>query len=1154
MGYYGTSGKPKPTYKPTPLSAGGSLGSTGGGSPSSEGVGKGSIDTTDLVGSIGETLGSFGGFLGTVGGGVAGVLGSLGPDGETASLGQLAEDLGRIPGGIGDIKRDANDPTAPTLGQATGMGLGVAGDVITAPGRFVEFEAAKGRVGGGPNIDPRGLIPGVGSVLMAADAARGVNPQELPADLQDALDAGQMTVDQVAEALVERGQGFSSDPVGNLVGQIVFDPLNIIAPGLSKVAKGVKAAGVSVRGGKELAQLGMTERAAGTIYNATTKGLSQAGAAAMDKVIGPVTSGVLHVIGTKSYKTLISGAGKLDRSYGLNFERSFALGAGQMPRAVIARGIMNDVGSRLARKTANVEGRVQRQLLAARTYARDELERRTEELLARVTPAFSVIDDAVTDLTIRKYAAASGMGVEDATRVLGGKVDRNTARAVDLAYYGREGGELAELKKVIPSSKKLDVERLTVIAHHNLTDELADQIIAGDMLVVEATERFSVLGNHFLGKQVSDAEVIEFVTKLKKEGALPGIVKLPKSGKNALPRELGDWRARNAEFGYDLGFAPKDGWKVLIDDEGNVLMSDPFVHFVSDVDPVTMRNPLGRFMDGLMRGTTQTTIVQQSRERMVDFVVRKGLPISPNEIRSVHKAILEEAADRSITPRALAGERTRGGKLFHEIFRRHMSDESYEALTDKFDPTYVVMHAFEGNWKTVGLTQKLTGRVKAAPQGGEIIARITESLYPKARFTYRPTFQAQEAIESPVFNAMRGVTTREVPDDLLVAYRQLAEQPEFRYLAQAEMLSIAGQRVTTQFMGANTAVGRAMGRFANIAGRKNDAMVRQVMFEHGDEFKEAVQTINPKFWRRMEEAYGTTDARVIADRFLHERMVLGANENIDEAMGLIDEATAGLKATLDDAVIRPGQEAASQAANVRVSLAKGGSEASGGAMKAEGALPSAASDMVLQAFKDSFRKQSNIAFQTHFFNPQRGWLERSLNHPYLGLYPLSYMWGKVLPEFMRFLVKRPFGVDAPLVGAVNLERVQQAYLGALADDPEFRAYIEENENAIYFANLLFPGNPTNMTVNAPAWARHVAEDVGAGRKITGETVTREIADSAAYATGPAYDLTQAAKVGADLVGMGEDIFANLDRAAAQFDGQFPQGAPRPPLGGQTLAP
>jgi hypothetical protein len=1085
-------------------------------------VGKGSISLTDPAGSIGESLGSIANFGSGLLGGVAGAIGSLGPDKETASIGQLAEDLGRVPGGIGDIQLPyvGEGAQAATLSQLPGAMF----EPVYQLQRGVQKRVAEAR---------------------SLDYLKG-DTTGLPPDLQARLDAGE-SVDVVAKELLARGQAFSSNQAEQFAGEVVFDPLNLIAPGAGKAIQAAKEASYAVRAADDLSKLGLTQRSVGTIYNIATNGGSKGLGAVMDKVIGPTTSGVFHALGSRPYLSLLSGAAKLSPDYGENFRRAFDLGAGQLPRAVIGREMMEDVRSGLQPLVNDVSRTVERRL---GVKSPRELERRAEELLGRTTPDFyGATPESMFAETAAKYAAITGMSVEDAGRILGSRVSRQTARTVHLAYYGHAGGELADIKNVLKGQDVgLDTDRLTVIAHDTLTDELADEI-GKNISVADAVDRFSVLGNHFIGKNASDSDVLEFIAKLR--GSLPEAVKLPKSGKNKLPDALSDWRVRNQEFGYELGFAPKDGWKAIVDENGDVIASDPFVHFVSDVSPTNLANPLGRFADYLMRGKTQTVIVQESRQRMTDFIVRDAkLPIAPNQVRSIHKAILEEAADRKLTPRGMSAEHTEGGTLYDAIFRRFLSPSEYKALTEQYDTTYLVMKAFEGNLDTVGLTQKVTGAVKTVSTegyvpGGANIARIAENLYPRARFTFRPTFQAQEVIESPTFNALRGVTDREVPEELATAYAALAEQPEFRFLTEANFLNIAGDRAVTKFMGKNTPYGRAMGRFTNIQARKETARVRQVMFEHGEDFKNAVNGINPKFWKAMEEAYGTTDARVVADRFLAERLALSSG-NIDDVTRLVDEATDALKSTLDDAVIRTGQEAASQAANVEVGVLNGGTKASGGAVRAEGALPTSASDQVLQAFKDSMRQASNRAFQTHFFNPQRGWLERSLNHPYLALYPLSYMWGKVLPEFARFLFTRPFGKNVPLLPAVQLARVQQAYVGALADNPDFRKFMEDHEEAIYFANLLFPGNPVNLTVNAPAYARHIIEDAQAGRKVDSTTITREITDSTNYAFGLAHDLTSVNKAGADIVDISQDIFAMLEKAARQYDGMFPSsGRPRP---------
>jgi len=41
-------------------------------------------------------------------------------------------------------------------------------------------------------------------------------------------------------------------------------------------------------------------------------------------------------------------------------------------------------------------------------------------------------------------------------------------------------------------------------------------------------------------------------------------------------------------------------------------------------------------------------------------------------------------------------------------------------------------------------------------------------------------------------------------------------------------------------------------------------------------------------------------------------------------------------------------------------------------------------------------------------------------------------------------------------------------------DPEFAKQVTDLKGAIYLVQLLLPATPTNIPVNAPAWARHLA--------------------------------------------------------------------------------
>lgn len=1092
-------------YKPEPLGGGsGNLDIDTPDKPNPN-AGKFAVDLTNPGKSIVDTAGSVAEFGSNLVGGIAGAIGSLGPDGETASIGQAFEDIGRIPGGIGDFKRpwDADDATAPTLGQAAGMGIGAAYDPIYRAQQGVLERIAEAR---------------------ALDYQKGTGQgrNDLPPDLQRRLDEGE-SVDVLADELLARGQSVSSDPGAQLAGEIVMDPLNLIAPGVGKGLQAARAASMAVRSADDLAQLGIAQRTIGQMYNAASRGMSAGGQRLVDATLGPSTSGVFHTLGTAPYKTLRADLGRLSVEYAQAFENSFAIGAAQLPRAVIGNQLADEANmllrefgeDALERLPDNLEATVANRLRAVRTIAPDAIERRSQELLARVAPDFATMPaDDLAAMTARKLASITGMSPEDAARLLGPNVDRATARTIHLAAYGKAGDDLARAKARIPrfSTSGIDAGRLTLIAPDTLTVERAERILDGTEPLVDAVERYGILANRFGNKPGYDhGEVRAFIERLTKEGALPSAVRLPTTGAHKLPKSLSAWRAKYADD-YELGFAPEDGWKTVTDADGTVVMADPFVTFTSEADPVTMRNPLGRLVDALFRGTTQTAIVQESRQRFVDEIVKHGLPVSPNQARSIHRAILEEAFKRGESPRSLVVDSVvvDGEKVgtIDEIFRRHLTPDEHKAVTQKADPAFLFLRAMEGNWRTVGLTQKLTGAVKSKPVIGKGVVGVAERLFPAAKFRYNTFHQTQELVESPFFNALRGVIDRPVDPDVAKVYRQLVELPELRYLSEAGyVLDLSGGKAVERFVGLNTPIGRAMARFANVAERKSAARIRQVLSEHGESFRDGVQTINPKFWQRMTEAYGTSDPRVIADRFLAERWSIGPGENIDEAMDAFDAATR--RAFADDAT----------------------------------------SQTVWAAWRATFEETSRAAFKTHFFTPQRGWLERTLNHPLLGLYPLSYQ-AKVASEFARFMLRRPFGLDAPLVGGLAVTRIQQAFLGALAEDPEFRAWAEEHEDAAYFLANLVPGTPASLGFGAPAWLRHVAQDAAAGRDISVATVGRELQDTGSYHFGrPISGPVQMAEGVADLGGIASDIFSTLDRAAAEYDGQF-----GPPLQGTPLTP
>jgi hypothetical protein len=76
------------------------------------------------------------------------------------------------------------------------------------------------------------------------------------------------------------------------------------------------------------------------------------------------------------------------------------------------------------------------------------------------------------------------------------------------------------------------------------------------------------------------------------------------------------------------------------------------------------------------------------------------------------------------------------------------------------------------------------------------------------------------------------------------------------------------------------------------------------------------------------------------------------------------------------------------------------------------------------------------------------------------------MVGKVIPEFVRLMVKTPFpgklGGDRLFLGLQALDNVSDAVIAAEKYDPEFRTWIEDNPEAWLLVTWLVPYTPDNL--------------------------------------------------------------------------------------------
>jgi len=92
------------------------------------------------------------------------------------------------------------------------------------------------------------------------------------------------------------------------------------------------------------------------------------------------------------------------------------------------------------------------------------------------------------------------------------------------------------------------------------------------------------------------------------------------------------------------------------------------------------------------------------------------------------------------------------------------------------------------------------------------------------------------------------------------------------------------------------------------------------------------------------------------------------------------------------------------------------------------------------------------------------------------------MVGKVIPEFVRLMVKTPFpgrlGGDRLFGGVEALRYVSESVIAAEKYDPEFRSWIEDNPEAWVLLQWLVPYTPDNIGFGFSATVRRYAINQG----------------------------------------------------------------------------
>ena len=137
-------------------------------------------------------------------------------------------------------------------------------------------------------------------------------------------------------------------------------------------------------------------------------------------------------------------------------------------------------------------------------------------------------------------------------------------------------------------------------------------------------------------------------------------------------------------------------------------------------------------------------------------------------------------------------------------------------------------------------------------------------------------------------------------------------------------------------------------------------------------------------------------------------------------------------------------------------------------------------ERVYRAFQEAYSVALKQAQITTYANLERSFFERTINHPFLGFYPYSYMFKKILPEMVNLLFKRPFGAMAPGAGYQAYAHVREYVEYQTETDYYFRKTLQDNDQVAFLVSQLFPGVPWDIAAVPPAYLRAFVKSTAGG--------------------------------------------------------------------------
>jgi hypothetical protein len=518
-------------------------------------------------------------------------------------------------------------------------------------------------------------------------------------------------------------------------------------------------------------------------------------------------------------------------------------------------------------------------------------------------------------------------------------------------------------------------------------------------------------------------------------------------------------------MGYRLGIAPEDNISrvttLATDHFGKEKLIEMTMPFADTIDHlaidaldnagVALRpSRLGRIFDKVSRPFGSEVTKNVVAERFVTNMVGK-YGISVNRARSILVKVNSLAAEKGVQTKALFSD----ANQLEEIFRFEMKD-SYGKILDKGStPFKEILDAASGDLSSAGLTSGFTGRVKAIFPA---ITILTDKIYPEVRFgvlnpffnlvlerietaTQKITYGIRKEAANEFSQEITGTTLRRAYLDPRNVNREIADG-QLYLAAKANRNTAAAVETATTFK--KRVQNRIKPWFSIENVRKEKEIARDIMSDKfaANEFLDLLDKAAPGKLEELAIHFGVNNPNDVAQLLLEEYMI--QSDPIRFAQHVADNGLTVRRLVSKELVEKMGEKAAQELA-----------------------------DAVVGAYEVALLKGSRAADKAQYFASQRTWLERSLNHPYLGIYPYSYTTQKVIPMMMRlmFLTPGPGRIVMPGFGFAKYQQFLEYANNRMNSDPTLLDKLVQNDALLYVVSTLLPATPDNIGFSGPAWLR-----------------------------------------------------------------------------------